>query len=122
MVLIIWAIGQLFCGMSLPDQRVAHVLRVLARRRDPGLADLEPRQPARIPFNAVLAVASFALVLTLPALKGNKRRRPGRLHRGRLDRRIGLYIAYVIPICLRWRMGGAFEAGPVDARGASTSG
>ena len=25
---------------------------------------------------------------------------------------IGLYIAYVIPIFLRWRMGDAFEAGP----------
>ena len=35
---------------------------------------------------------------------------------------IGLYIAYVIPIYLRWRMGDAFEAGPVDARAASTSG
>ena len=35
---------------------------------------------------------------------------------------IGLYIAYVIPIYLRWRMGDAFEPGPVDARAASTSG
>ena len=29
---------------------------------------------------------------------------------------IGLYIAYVIPIYLRWRMGDAFEAGPLDPR------
>ena len=35
---------------------------------------------------------------------------------------IGLYIAYVIPIFLRWRMGDAFEPRAVDARAASTSG
>ena len=29
---------------------------------------------------------------------------------------IGLYIAYVIPIYLRWRMGDTFETGPMDAR------
>ncbi len=34
---------------------------------------------------------------------------------------IGLYIAYVIPIYLRWRMGDAFETGP-GRSGASTSG
>ena len=28
---------------------------------------------------------------------------------------IGLYIAYVIPIWLRWRLGDKFEPGPVDA-------
>ena len=29
---------------------------------------------------------------------------------------IGLYIAYVIPIYLRWRMGDALRGRPVDAR------
>ena len=43
---------------GVPDQRLAHVLRVQPRRRDPGLADLEPGQrSSRIPFNAVIFMA-----------------------------------------------------------------
>ena len=64
-VLIISTVGQLFCGMALPDQRVAHVLRVQPRRRDPRLADLEPRSTQRrVPVNAVLFMAVCALILT----------------------------------------------------------
>ena len=35
---------------------------------------------------------------------------------------IGLYLAFLIPIFLRWRMGDAFEPGIVDPRRRSTSG
>ena len=35
---------------------------------------------------------------------------------------IGLYLAFLIPIWLRWRMGDYFEPGSLEQRGRSTSG
>ena len=66
----------------------------------------------RIPFNAVIAVAVLALILTLPALKGNKDGVTVAFTAVVSIGVIGLYIAYVIPIYLRWRMGDKFEPGP----------
>jgi hypothetical protein len=57
-------------------------------------------------------VAVLALILTLPALKGNKDGVTVAFTAVVSIGVIGLYIAYAIPIFLRWRMGDAFEAGP----------
>ena len=94
----------------MPDQRVAHVLRVQPRRRDPGLADLEQGQRDARPVQR-------------RALHGRLRRRSSPSRRTSRTSNgvpvafyavvsiavIGLYIAYVIPIYLRWRMGDAFQ-------------
>ncbi len=48
-ILIIAVVGQLFCGMALHDQRVAHDVRVLARPRGARLADLERLNQHRVP-------------------------------------------------------------------------
>jgi amino acid transporter len=66
----------------------------------------------RIPFNAVMIVAVLALILTLPALKGNKDGVTVAFTAVVSIGVIGLYIAYVIPIWLRWRMGDRFQTGP----------
>ena len=55
---------------GVPDQRVAHVLRLLARPRPARLEGPLEGQRARAPRNAVLTMAAFALIITLPALKG----------------------------------------------------
>ena len=97
----------------LPDQRLAHVLRVLARPRlrQAGSKYLVAGQlRAASPFNAVIGMAIAALIVTIPALKGA----PGTIFPFAFFAVvsitvIGLYIAYVIPIYLRWRMGDAFE-------------
>ena len=58
---------------ELHDQRLAHDVRVQPRRRGArARASGAASTSKRIPFNAVMAVAVFALILTLPALKGNK--------------------------------------------------
>jgi hypothetical protein len=57
-------------------------------------------------------VAACALILTLPALKGNKDGVTVAFTAVVSIGVIGLYIAYVIPIFLRWRMGDAFVPGP----------
>ena len=65
-----------------------------------------------MPIYAVLAMAAAALIITLPALKGNGENVPFAFFAVVSITVIGLYIAYVIPIFLRWRMGDKFEPGP----------
>jgi amino acid transporter len=66
----------------------------------------------RIPFNAVMIVAFVAFLITLPALKGNKDGVTVAFTAVVSIGVIGLYLAYVIPIFLRWRMGDSFIPGP----------
>ena len=53
--------------------------------------------------------------MTLPALEGDANGAPYAFFAVVSICVIGLYIAYVMPVFLRWRMGDAFEPGPVDA-------
>jgi len=66
----------------------------------------------KVPRNAVLTMALAALVITLPALEGTGEGVPWAFFAVVSVCVIGLYIAYVIPIYLRWRMGDAFQPGP----------
>ena len=68
----------------------------------------------RVPFNAVIAMSVLALLITLPALKGNSAGDPfpWAFFAVVSVTVIGLYIAYVIPIYLRWRAGDRVRAGP----------
>ena len=67
-----------------------------------------------VPRNAVITMAVAALIITLPALKGNSAGDPFPFAFFAVVSItvIGLYIAYAIPIYLRWRMGDAFEQSP----------
>jgi amino acid permease len=66
----------------------------------------------RVPIYAVLVMATAALIVTLPALKGNGENVPFAFFAVVSIAVIGLYIAYVIPIFLRWRKGDEFQPGP----------
>ena len=57
-------------------------------------------------------VAVAALIITIPAYKGNHAGLPVAFLAVTSISVIGLYIAYIIPVYLRWRMGDKFEAGP----------
>ena len=50
--------------------------------------------------------------MTLPALEGDDNGAPYAFFAVVSICVIGLYIAYVMPVFLRWRMGDAFEPGP----------
>ena len=67
------------------------------------------------PRNAVITMAVAALIITLPALKGNSAGDPFPFAFFAVVSItvIGLYIAYAIPIFLRWRAGSSFEQSPV---------
>jgi hypothetical protein len=61
---------------------------------------------------AVLFVTVFALIITLPAIKGTHTGTPVAFYAVTQLTTIGLYVAYTIPVFLRWRMRDKFEPGP----------
>jgi amino acid transporter len=111
-VLIIAVIGQLFCGMSCMTSASRMMYAFSRDGAVPGWRIWSRVNDNRIPFNAVMVVAVAALVLTLPALKGNKDGVTVAFTAVVSIGVIGLYIAYVIPIWLRWKAGASFEVGP----------
>ncbi len=74
------------------------------------------------PTCAVLFVCLFALIITIPAYFPNSAGFPVAFFAVTSISVIGLYIAYTIPVFLRWRMGDAFEPGPWNLGSASTGG
>jgi amino acid transporter len=117
LVLDISTIGQLFCGMGC----VAAASRmVFAFSRDgavPGHSLWRRLNKHQTPTWAVLFVVVFALIITIPALFGNSVGFPVAFFAVTSITTIGLYIAYILPVFLRWRMGDEFEPGVWNLRG-----
>jgi amino acid transporter len=111
-VLIIAVCGQLFCGMSCMTSASRMMYAFSRDGAVPGWRIWSRVNQKRIPFNAVIAVAVLALILTLPALKGNKDGLTVAFTAVVSIGVIGLYLAYIIPIFLRLRMGDEFKPGP----------
>jgi amino acid transporter len=111
-VLIVAVVGQTFCGMSCMTSASRMMYAFSRDGAVPGSKIWSRVNEKRIPFNAVMAVAVFALILTLPALKGNKNGVTVAFTAVVSIGVIGLYLAYIIPIFLRWRMGDRFPSGP----------
>jgi amino acid transporter len=112
-VVLICTIGQLFCGLACLTSASRMCFAFSRDRGMPGYRQFRKVNTSGVPFNAVIGMATAALVITIPALKGA----PGTAFPVAFFAVvsitvIGLYIAYAIPIFLRWRMGDAFEASP----------
>ena len=110
---------------GVPDQRLADDLRVQPRRRDPRVVvALQGARQTRIPANAVIFVAVVGILITLPALIQvdiNGAPVPVAFYAVVSVAVIGLYLAFLIPIFLRWRLGR--RSCPARGRSArSTSG
>ena len=112
-VILISTVGQLFCGMALRHERLADDVRVLARRRR---ARAQPLAAAGQEPHADLVGAVRGRVrarsITFPAYFPNQLGTPVAFFAVTSISVIGLYIAYTIPVFLRWRMGDKFEPGP----------
>jgi amino acid transporter len=109
-VLVICTVGQLFCGLACLTSASRMCFAFSRDKGMPGSASLSKVNAAGVPFNAVMAMALAALIITIPALKGA----PGTVFPVAFYAVvsicvIGLYICYAIPIFLRWRMGDRFE-------------
>jgi len=111
-VILISCIGQLFCGMACVTSASRMTYAFSRDRGIPGWQLWTRLDAKRVPVGAVLFVCFWALVITLPALKSNSAGIPVAFFAVVSVCVIGLYIAYAIPIYLRWRMGDAFKPGP----------
>jgi amino acid transporter len=107
-LLLIACVAQFFCGLA---SLTAASRMMFAFSRDgavPGRSlwrKVSVRN--RVPTNAVIAIAVLSWALMLPTLANGA---VGYLV-GTSVAVIGLYIAYAVPIFLRWRAGDAFQAG-----------
>jgi amino acid transporter len=112
LVILISTVGQLFCGMGC----VAAASRMtFAFSRDgaiPGHALWRRLNKHHTPTWSVLFVSLFALAITWPAEFGDKAGTAVAFIAVTQITTIGLYVAYTIPVYLRWRKGDAFQTGP----------
>jgi amino acid transporter len=111
-VLVIATVGQLFCGMACVTSASRMTFAFSRDGAVPGHNLWRRLGKNKTPTWAVVFVASFAFIITIPAYKGNHAGLPVAFLAVTSISVIGLYIAYTIPVYLRWRMGDAFETGP----------
>ena len=111
-VLIISTVGQLFCGMACVTSASRMTFAFSRDGAVPGHNLWRRLNSHRTPTWAVVFVAVFAFIITIPAYKGNHAGLPVAFLAVTSISVIGLYIAYTIPVFLRWRMGDKFEPGP----------
>jgi amino acid transporter len=111
-VILISTIGQLFCGMACLTSCSRMMYAFSRDRAVPGWQLWTRLDAKRVPIYAVLASAVMALIITLPALKSNSAGIPVAFFAVVSIAVIGLYLAYVAPVFLRWRKGDDFEPGP----------
>jgi amino acid transporter len=111
-VLVIATVGQIFCGMACLTSASRMTFAFSRDGAVPGHNLWRKLGKNRTPTWAVVFVAVIAMIITIPAYKGNHAGLPVAFLAVTSISVIGLYIAYIIPIFLRWRMGNKFEAGP----------
>src|SRR5215211_8536848 len=111
-IILISTVGQLFCGMACVTSASRMTYAFSRDRAVPGWRTWTKLNHNRVPIGAVLFVAAAALIITLPALWNVAEGIPVAFFAVVSVCVIGLYIAYAIPIYLRWRMGDAFQPGP----------
>jgi amino acid transporter len=111
-VILISCIGQLFCGMACVTSASRMTYAFSRDRAIPGWRLWTRLNHRRTPVGAVLFVVVCAGLITLPALWNVEEGIPVAFFAVVSVCVIGLYIAYAIPIFLRWRIGDAFKPGP----------
>ena len=113
-VIIISTIGQFFCGMSCVTSMSRMTYAFSRDRAVPGHQLWAKVNRNRTPVNAIIAGCVAGALLTLPALYQNPAL-PGvpiAFYAVVSVTVIGLYLAFMIPIYLRLRMGNRFVPGP----------
>jgi amino acid transporter len=110
-IILISTVGQLFCGMACVTSASRMTFAFSRDRAVPGWRIWTKLNHNRVPVGAVLFVAAAALIITLPALYYYNGVAVAFFAVVSIAV-IGLYIAYVIPVYLRWRKGDDFVTGP----------
>jgi amino acid transporter len=109
-IILIATIGQLFCGMACVTSCSRTFFAFSRDRAVPGWRIWSRVSSKGVPVNAVLGSCLFAFIITIPALPGKGDLVPPVAFFAVTSiGTIGLYLAYVTPIYLRWRAGDSFE-------------
>jgi amino acid transporter len=111
-VLIISVVGQVFCGAACLTSASRMCYAFSRDGAIPGSRIWSKVDSRRIPRNAVIFMAICGAIITIPAYFPNSAGLTVAFGAVVSIAVIGLYIAYVIPIYLRWRVGDSWEAGP----------
>jgi len=111
-VLIICTVGQLFCGAAGLTSCSRTWYAFSRDRGIPGWWVFRRLNRRLVPLYAVLASAIAALIITIPAYFGNQKGVPWAYYAITAICTVGLYLAYVIPVYLRYRQHDRFQAGP----------
>jgi len=118
LVLLISAIGQFFCTMSVMTSASRMTFAFARDGAIPGSRLWSALTGSKVPANAVLLVGVVSALITVPALievnigtAEDPLIVPTAFYAVVSVAVIGLYLAFLIPIWLRWKMGDAFEAG-----------
>jgi amino acid transporter len=111
-VILIATVGQLFCGLACLTSASRMCFAFSRDRAVPEHRLWTRLNHHRVPFLSVVFMAFWAVVITLPALKGDKNGAVYAFTAVTSITVIGLYVAYVIPVYLRWRKGNSWQAGP----------
>jgi amino acid transporter len=110
-VLLISTIGQLFCGMACVTSASRMTFAFSRDGAVPGHNLWRRLGQNRTPTWSVLFVVVFAAIITFPAYFPNSKGSPVAFLAVTSISVIGLYIAYTIPVFLRWRQGERFVTG-----------
>jgi amino acid transporter len=113
-ILIIATVGQLFCGAAGLTSASRTWYAFSRDRGMPGWWLFRRLNADRVPSYAVLAVAVFAAIITIPAFWSTDAAPtfPWAFFAVVGICTVGLYLAYIIPVYLRLRAGDSFETGP----------
>jgi amino acid transporter len=110
-VVLISTVGQLFCGMACITSASRMTFAFSRDGAVPGHNLWRRLSASKTPTWAVLFVVVFAVVITIPAYFPNHLGTPVAFLAVTSISVIGLYIAYTIPVFLRWRQGDKFVGG-----------
>jgi amino acid transporter len=108
-LLFIAVVGQLFCGMSAITSASRMLYAFSRDRAVPGHRLWSKLNHQHVPGNAIVLIAFLAFLLAVPAWSGQTAFAYVAVTSVAT---IGLYVAYIIPVYLRFRAGDSFETGP----------
>jgi len=109
LMLFIAVIAQLFCGMSAVTSASRMLFAFSRDRAVPGHRIWSHLNKNHVPSYSVILIVFLAFVLAAPAWSGNTLFVYAAVTSVAT---IGLYVAYILPIILRFRAGDSFESGP----------
>src|SRR5437588_5572264 len=111
-VILIATVGQRFCGAAGLTSASRTWYAFSRDRAIPGWGLFRRVNRQRVPLYAVMAVSIFSLIISIPALWGNKAGFPFAFFALTGICTVGLYLAYIIPVYLRVRHRDRFQPGP----------